>query len=224
MLRCRRSASPSAPPGIAGPLFRKPSTKGMSWRSVRRSATIASAAGHRRPAVPWHRHPRSVRAGVASALEVLAANGVDVMLADGDEYTPTPAISHAILTYNRGRTTDWPTASSSHPRTIRPTTAASSTTRPTAGRRIPTSPAGLRAKANEFLAGRPAGSAASSLSKKALRAATTHRHDYLGAYVGDLGNVRRHGAIRGAEDQPRGRSAGRCRRSLLGARSPSAKA
>ena len=45
---------------------------------------------------------RSRRA--TSALEVLAANGVDVMLAAGDEYTPTPAISHAILTYNRGRT------------------------------------------------------------------------------------------------------------------------
>ena len=41
----------------------------------------------------------------ASALEVLAANGVEVMLSAGDEYTPTPAISHAILTYNRGRET-----------------------------------------------------------------------------------------------------------------------
>ncbi|MGZ5723964.1 MAG: alpha-D-glucose phosphate-specific phosphoglucomutase, partial [Caldimonas sp.] len=41
----------------------------------------------------------------ASALEVLAAHGVDVMLAEGDEYTPTPAVSHAILCYNRGRTT-----------------------------------------------------------------------------------------------------------------------
>ena len=39
----------------------------------------------------------------ASALEVLAANGVDVMLAINDEYTPTPVISHAILTHNRGR-------------------------------------------------------------------------------------------------------------------------
>ncbi|MEO6697576.1 MAG: alpha-D-glucose phosphate-specific phosphoglucomutase, partial [Gammaproteobacteria bacterium] len=39
----------------------------------------------------------------ASALEVLAANGVEVMIAENDEYTPTPAISHAILTYNRGR-------------------------------------------------------------------------------------------------------------------------
>jgi phosphoglucomutase len=48
-------------------------------------------------------HALSVPA-VASALEVLAANGVDVMLAEGDEYTPTPAVSHAILTHNRGRT------------------------------------------------------------------------------------------------------------------------
>src|SRR6185312_4673437 len=39
----------------------------------------------------------------ASALEVLAANEVQVMLAEGDEYTPTPVISHAILTYNRRR-------------------------------------------------------------------------------------------------------------------------
>ena len=49
-------------------------------------------------------HALSVPA-LASALEVLAANGVDVMLAEGDEYTPTPAISLAILTYNRGRKT-----------------------------------------------------------------------------------------------------------------------
>src|SRR6185312_15972600 len=41
----------------------------------------------------------------ATAVEVLAAHGVDLMLADHDEYTPTPAVSHAILCYNRGRTT-----------------------------------------------------------------------------------------------------------------------
>ena len=39
----------------------------------------------------------------ATALEVLAANGVEVIIAEGDEYTPTPVISHAILTHNRGR-------------------------------------------------------------------------------------------------------------------------
>ncbi len=40
----------------------------------------------------------------ATALEVLAANGVEVMISQGDEYTPTPAVSHAIICYNRGRT------------------------------------------------------------------------------------------------------------------------
>ena len=49
-------------------------------------------------------HALSVPA-LASALEVLAANGVEVMIAEEDEYTPTPVISHAILTYNRGRKT-----------------------------------------------------------------------------------------------------------------------
>ena len=43
----------------------------------------------------------------ASALEVLAANGVDVMIAANDEFTPTPAVSHAILAYNRGRDAGW---------------------------------------------------------------------------------------------------------------------
>jgi phosphoglucomutase len=49
-------------------------------------------------------HALSVPA-LTSALEVLAANGVEVMIAQGDEYTPTPAVSHSILTYNRGRKT-----------------------------------------------------------------------------------------------------------------------
>jgi len=43
------------------------------------------------------------RPASTSALEVLAANGVDVMIAEDDDYTPTPVVSHAILTYNRGR-------------------------------------------------------------------------------------------------------------------------
>ena len=73
----------------------------------------------------------------ASALEVLAANGVDVLLAEGNEYTPTPVISHAILTYNRGRETrPWRMALSSRHHTIRLRMAASNTIRPMAGRLI----------------------------------------------------------------------------------------
>src|SRR5947209_8625150 len=49
-------------------------------------------------------HALSVPA-LSTALEVLAANGVEVMISEGDEYTPTPAISHAILTFNRDRKT-----------------------------------------------------------------------------------------------------------------------
>ena len=45
------------------------------------------------------------RPAMDSAVEVLAANQVELMLAEGDEFTPTPAISHAILTYNHGRKT-----------------------------------------------------------------------------------------------------------------------
>ena len=45
------------------------------------------------------------RPAFESALEVLAKNGADVMLAEKDEYTPTPVISHAILTYDRDRET-----------------------------------------------------------------------------------------------------------------------
>ena len=80
------------------------STSGTCWRSRRRSAGIASSKGIDGPLfLGIDTHALSEPA-FASALEVLAANGVDVMIAADDEYTPTPAISHAILRYNRGRT------------------------------------------------------------------------------------------------------------------------
>jgi hypothetical protein len=72
-----------------------------------------------------------------SALEVLAANGVETMIAEDGEFMQSWSTTVAA---RRG----WPTVSSSLPRTIRPTTAASSTTRRTAARPIPTSPAGSR--------------------------------------------------------------------------------
>ena len=75
----------------------------------------------------------------ATALEVLAANDVTVLVDADDRYTPTPAVSHAIIRANRGRRHS-PTASWSPRRTTRRTTAASSTTRRTAARRTPTRP------------------------------------------------------------------------------------
>ena len=142
-------------------------------------------------------HALSVPA-FASALEVLAANGVEVMIAENDEYTPTPVISHAILTYNRGRKTDSPTASSSRPRTIRPMMAASSTTRRTAGRRNTASPTGSKRRRTSFSKTGLRGCEEDSF-REGLRASTTHRHDYLNAYVSDLGNVIDMDAIRGAK-------------------------
>ena len=70
----------------------------------------------------------------ASALEVLAANGVEVMLAARDEYTPTPAVSHAILAYNRGRTAALADGIVITPSHNPPDNGGFSTTRPTAGR------------------------------------------------------------------------------------------
>jgi phosphoglucomutase len=64
-----------------------------------------------------------------TALEVLAANGVETMIDADHGYTPTPAVSHAILTFNRWRTTGLADGIVSRPRTIRRKMAASSTTR-----------------------------------------------------------------------------------------------
>ncbi len=75
----------------------------------------------------------------STALEVLAANGVETVIQRGDEATPTPVISRAILVHNRGRDgPSSPTASSSRRHTTRRRMAASNTTRPTEGRPTPT--------------------------------------------------------------------------------------
>jgi len=74
-----------------------------------------------------------------SAIEVLAANGAEVMIDQNDGYTPTPVISHAILTYTiiEGEPPDLPTVLSLPPPTIRRRTAASSTTHHMVDRPIP---------------------------------------------------------------------------------------
>jgi phosphoglucomutase len=128
------------------------------------------------------------RPALASAVEVLAANNVDVMLAADEGYTPTPVISHAILTYNRGRTTglaDGIVVTPSH----NPPESGGFKYNPTHG-----GPAGgeitswIEARANEFLAAKLEGVKRVSL-EKALAAPTTHQHDYVTAYVEDLGNI-----------------------------------
>ena len=103
ILRCRRNGSRSAPRGIAVPRSKTASTNGMCLPSAQAICEYRKQQGIDGPLfLGIDTHALSVPA-CASALEVLAANGVDVMIADKDEYTPTPVISHAILAYNRGR-------------------------------------------------------------------------------------------------------------------------
>jgi phosphoglucomutase len=142
-------------------------------------------------------HALSVPA-LASALEVLAANGVDVMLAPADEYTPTPVISHAILTYNRGRKTGLADGIVITPSHNPPHDGGFKYNPPNGGPADSVVTTWIEAKANELLE-----RALSGLKRvpfeKALRAPTTHRHDYLNAYIADLANVLDMDAISGAK-------------------------
>jgi phosphoglucomutase len=142
-------------------------------------------------------HALSVPA-YATALEVLAANDVEVMLAEGDEYTPTPVISHAILGYNRGRKTGLADGIVITPSHNPPHDGGFKYDPPNGGPADSVTTGGIGAKANEFLAGRLEGVKRISLAQ-ALRAPTTHRRDYLEPYITDLGNVVDMEVIRGAK-------------------------
>jgi len=123
-----------------------------------------------------------------TTMEVLAANAVEVMIANGDEYTPTPAISHAILQYNKGRKTEKADGIVITPSHNPPGEGGFKYNPPNGG------PAGtsvtnwIEAKANEILQSNLKGIKRIPLDK-ALAASTTHRHDYLNTYINDLGNI-----------------------------------
>jgi phosphoglucomutase len=133
----------------------------------------------------------------ASALEVLAANGVDVMLAERDEYTPTPVISHAILAYNRDRATGLADGIVITPSHNPPDNGGFKYNPPNGGPADNDVTGWIEARANALLENRLQGARRISF-EKAERASTTHRHDYLNAYVKDLGNILDTDAIRGA--------------------------
>jgi phosphoglucomutase len=124
----------------------------------------------------------------ASALEVLAANGVDVMLAAGGEYTPTPAISHAILRYNRGRADRLADGIVVTPSHNPPRDGGFKYNPPHGGPAGAGITAQVEAGANVFLETRLQG-VQRMPHAKALQSTTTHRHDYVSAYVGDLASV-----------------------------------
>ncbi|HEY5293590.1 MAG TPA: phosphoglucomutase (alpha-D-glucose-1,6-bisphosphate-dependent) [Burkholderiales bacterium] len=142
-------------------------------------------------------HALSVPA-CASALEVLAANGVDVMLAAHDEYTPTPVISHAILSYNRGRDTGLADGIVITPSHNPPEDGGFKYNPPNGGPADKDVTGWIEGRANALLKTGLQGVQRVPY-QQALRSSSTHRHDFLNAYVSDLGNVLDMDAIRGAK-------------------------
>jgi phosphoglucomutase len=135
---------------------------------------------------------------LASALEVLAANEVEVMLAEGDEYTPTPVVSHAILTYNRSRKTGLADGIVITPSHNPPHDGGFKYNPPNGGPAESDVTDWIEAKANEFLEKDLLGLKRIPF-EKALRASTTHRHDYMNAYIPDLVNILDMDVIRGTK-------------------------
>jgi phosphoglucomutase len=124
----------------------------------------------------------------ASALEVLAANGVETMVSAGDEFTPTPALSHAILVYNRGRTSGLADGIVITPSHNPPESGGFKYNPPNGGPADTDATGWIEAEANRML-----GSGLADVKRvpfaQARRAATTHQHDYVSEYVSDLGSV-----------------------------------
>ena len=133
-----------------------------------------------------------------SAVEVLAANGVELMLSKDDEYTPTPAVSHAILVYNRGRTTGLADGIVITPSHNPPESGGFKYNPPNGGPAGTDITSAVEAAANKMLANGLEGVKRMPLAQ-ALRASTTHRHDYLNTYIEDLAQVLDMDAIRGVE-------------------------
>ena len=133
----------------------------------------------------------------ASALEVLAANGIDVMISAGDEYTPTPAVSHAVLTFNRGRETGLADGIVITPSHNPPDSGGFKYNPPNGGPADSDVTKWIETRANDLLR-----SGAGAINRigfaAARRAATTHAHDYLQNYVRDLGAILDMEVIRGS--------------------------
>jgi phosphoglucomutase len=133
----------------------------------------------------------------ASALEVLAANNIEVMISEGTSYTPTPAVSHSILRYNRGKESGLADGIVITPSHNPPSDGGFKYDPPHGGPADSSVTFWIETKANEFLRWKLAG-VKRVLFEKALHAPTTHKHDFLSAYVDDLDSVVDMTAIRDA--------------------------
>jgi phosphoglucomutase len=124
----------------------------------------------------------------ASALEILAANGVEVMIDQDGGYTPTPVISHAILTYNRGRTSGLADGIVITPSHNPPEDGGIKYNPPHGGPADTAVTKWIEDRANALLAAGLQDVKRLSYDQ-ACRASTTHRHDYIGTYIDDLAQI-----------------------------------
>ncbi len=136
-------------------------------------------------------------AALASALEIFAANDVTVMVDALGGYTPTPVISHAILTYNRNRQSGLADGVVITPSHNPPEDGGFKYNGPNGGPADTNVTAWIERRANELLAAGLDGVRRIPYGR-ALKSASVHRHDYIGPYVADLANVVDMAAIRDA--------------------------
>jgi phosphoglucomutase len=134
----------------------------------------------------------------ASALEVLAANKIDVMLSEGTAYTPTPAVSHAIIRYNHGKQSGLADGIVITPSHNPPDDGGFKYDPPNGGPADAQVTSWIESKANDYLRSSLAG-VKRILFTQALRASTTHKYDYLHSYVADLQTVVDMASIRDAK-------------------------
>lgn len=125
---------------------------------------------------------------LSTAIEVFAANGVEVMVQAGRGYTPTPVISHAILTYNRGRSTGLADGVVITPSHNPPSDGGFKYNPPNGGPADTGATKIIQNRANELLAGGLAGVQRMTLAR-ALASGRVHDYDYITPYVADLRNV-----------------------------------
>ena len=125
---------------------------------------------------------------LVTALEILAANGVEVMIDKDRGFTPTPVISHAILAYNRGRTSGLADGIVITPSHNPPEDGGIKYNPPSGGPADTQITKWIEDRANTLLAANLHGVKRLPI-EQAQRASTTHRHDYIGTYVNDLNNV-----------------------------------
>ncbi|MEW2301018.1 phosphoglucomutase (alpha-D-glucose-1,6-bisphosphate-dependent) [Streptomyces sp. NPDC006655] len=133
-----------------------------------------------------------------TALEVFAANGVTVLIDSADGYTPTPAVSHAILTHNRGRTTGLADGVVVTPSHNPPADGGFKYNPPSGGPAASDATSWIQDRANQIIAG-GLKDVRRVPYERALAADTTGRYDFMGVYVDDLPSVLDLDAVRASE-------------------------